>query len=234
MFDWKFIFETFPSLLTGLPTTFFIGAVSCIVGTLFAVLVAMTRVYHIPVLQQIGTAYVSIGRGTPLLIQLYMFYYSLPLILNAVLKLFGSTAKFTFQSFPPMITAIIAFAFNVGAYVSEYFRSAILAVDYGQVEAAKSIGIGRMQTFFRIVLPQALIIALPNLCNTFSIMIKASTLVFTITIVEVFAKAKLAAALNLKYFEVYISSMFVFWIITFLLERIFAVIERKAMVKGIV
>lgn len=234
MFDWRFAIETFPKLLEGLPTTFFIGAISCIIGMVIAVWVAMTRVYGIPVFKQIGIAYVSIGRGTPLLIQMYMFYYGLPLILNAIIHLFGGTHTFTFQSFPPMITAVITFAFNVGAYVSEYFRSAILAVDYGQVEAAKSIGIGRMKIFFRIVLPQATMIALPNLCNTFSIMIKATTLVFTITIVEVFAKAKLAAALNLKYFEVYISSMFVFWIITFLLERIFAVIEKKAMVKGIV
>jgi ABC-type amino acid transport system permease subunit len=147
--------------------------------------------------------------------------------------LFGGTQSYTFQSFPPIATAIITFAFNVGAYLSVNFHSAITAVDYGQVEAAKSIGMTTSQILRRIVMPQAMVIALPNVSNSFSIMIKATTLVFTITVVEIFARAKIAAALNLKYLEVYTASMIVFWIITLILEQSFAYFERKLKRKGI-
>ncbi|MFA0816394.1 MAG: amino acid ABC transporter permease [Anaerofustis sp.] len=233
IYDVGFAVKSFWDILSGLPTTFFIGTVSCIIGVIAGIFTALIQIYRVPVLRHLSNLYVSIGRGTPLLIQLYAFYYGIPLMMSGINHLFGGTQIYTFQSFPPVITAIVTFAFNVGAYLSVNFYSAITAVDYGQVEAAKSIGMKTGQILRRIVMPQAMVIALPNVSNSFSIMIKATTLVFTITVVEIFARAKIAAALNLKYLEVYTASMIVFWIITLVLEQSFAYFEKKLRQKGI-
>lgn len=136
------------------------------------------------------------------------------------------------NNIPVIVFVFFAFILNVSAYLSETFRGAILAVDKGQIEAALSIGMNRWQATKRIVLPQAIVIALPNFGNSFISLIKDSSLAFVVSVVELMGKAKIVGAAGLNFFEVYIVVALIYWIICIIIERIMVYIERKIRIGG--
>jgi polar amino acid transport system permease protein len=137
---------------------------------------------------------------------------------------FGTNFSTTF--IPNIVFALVALTFNDAAYSSEYIRASIESVDNGQREAAHSIGMTTAQTLRRIVLPEALVVAMPSLGNSLISMIKGTSLVFTCAIVDITAGGKLIAARNYRYFEMYISLAIVYWIITIVVAKIFGSLEK--------
>ena len=128
---------------------------------------------------------------------------------------------------PAILFVYIAFSFNVGAYLSETFRAAILSVEKGQIEGALSLGMTKFQSMIRIVLPQAFVYALPNLGNTIISLIKDTSLAFIISVVEMMGQAKIIGAQGLNFFEVYIVVAFLYWIICILVEKIVSILENR-------
>lgn len=179
--------------------------ITFIIGVTLGLLTALSRLSHVKLLHLVAKLYISIFRGTPLLVQLFIFFYGLPR-LGIVLD--------------PLPTAIIGFSLNIGAYASETIRSSIMAIDKGQWEAALSLGMGYTQMLRRIILPQALRIAVPPLSNTFISLVKDTSLASLVLVPEMFRRAQEFAASTNKVLEVYIIAAVIYWVICALLTQV--------------
>jgi L-cystine transport system permease protein len=223
--DLSFIWTAFVLLLPAIPNTLYITVVSVSCGFIIGTIVALSRIYKIPVLSQLGTSYVTFIRGTPMLTHLLLIYVGLPLIIDGLAAKYGWS--FNSVSIPMIGFAYISFSITAGAYMSEVIRSGIMAVNKGQLEAAHSIGMTTIQALRRIVLPQAFAAALPNLSNNLIGMLHGSTLAFTVSVVEINAKAEIVASTNWKFFEAYLAAAIIFWGLTILIERGTALLEKR-------
>ncbi|MFB9279041.1 amino acid ABC transporter permease [Cohnella cellulosilytica] len=223
--DFSFIWTAFVGLLPALPTTLKITAVSVLCGFAIGTFVALCRIYRVPVLHQITSAYVTIIRGTPMLTHLLILYFAIPLIVDGLADRFDWS--FRSGQIPMIGFAYFSFSITAGAYLSEVVRSGLLAVSKGQMEAAHAVGMTTVQALRRIVFPQAFAAALPNLTNSAIGMLHGSTLAFTVSVVDINAQAEILATTNWKFFEAYLAAALLFWGMTILIERLSALLERK-------
>ena len=201
--------SSFVPLLEGAITyTLPLTVITFTIGLVIAFFTALARIFGNRFLRGIAQGYVSIIRGTPLLVQLFIIFYGLP------------TVGLTISPFP---SAIIGFSLNVGAYASEIIRAAILSIPKVQWEAAYSIGMTRSQAIRRIILPQATRVAIPPLSNSFIGLIKDTSLASLILVTEMFRRAQEIAATNYEFLFVYSIAAFIYWEICF----IFSIIQGK-------
>lgn len=171
-FDFSFIIDFLPKLLSTLGITLMIVTGSLLIGIIVGFLIALPRLYQLPVLQTCSKVYISFFRGTPILIQLFLFYYGLPELLMLI--------QIDMTRAPVLVFVILTYGLHTGAYMSEMIRAAVTAVDRGQIEAAYAIGMKGHQVFRRIVFPQALAIAVPVFSNTVIALLKDTSLAFTL------------------------------------------------------
>jgi polar amino acid transport system permease protein len=225
IFDVKLIFTNIPKLLPYLPKTLEIALSAYVISLIIGFLVALVKIKKTKVLYQIVSFYVSFCRGTPIIVQLYATYFGIPMILQIINARFGTSFSSSF--IPNIAFALTALALNDAAYSSEYIRASIESVEQGQREAAHSIGMTTWQTLRRIVIPEALVVALPSLGNSFISMIKNTSLAFTCAVIELTAGGQLIAGRSYRYFEMYISLAIVYWVITFVLSRVFGIVEKR-------
>ncbi|MCO7124304.1 amino acid ABC transporter permease [Sporolactobacillus shoreicorticis] len=211
IFDPVFMIQSFPEILKALPITLFIAFVSAVIGLVIAFIVSFIRYSNIRILSPIAKAYISFIRGTPDLVQIMLVYYGIPLFLKAINEKFGTA--FDVNGVPSIAFAIIALAINAGAYMSETMRSSLLAVDSGQLEACYSVNMTRLQALWRVIIPQAIGIAIPPLSNTLISLIKATSLVFTISIIDLMAQAKIVGSRSFRFFEIYVVVSIIYWVI---------------------
>ncbi|MDX8362002.1 MULTISPECIES: amino acid ABC transporter permease [Bacillaceae] len=181
-------------------------------GIILAILTALARISNIRVLEIVARIYISIIRGTPLLVQLFIIFYGLPNIGIIV---------------DPFPSAVIGFSLNVGAYSSEIIRAAILSIPKGQWEAGYSIGMSYSRVLTRIVLPQATRVSIPPLSNTFISLVKDTSLASLILVTEMFRKAQEIAATNYEFLLLYTEAALLYWIICFILSLIQDRVERR-------
>ena len=225
IFDLSFMLSSFPRILEALPVTLELTAVSAIFGLLLGFGLAMVKINKPRVLTPICTFFVSFMRGTPQLVQLFLAYYGLPLVIKAINASLGT--ELNVNGVPAIVYAFVAFSLNESAYFSENIRAAILSVDRKEIEAAKSVGMTVAQTMLRIVLPEAIVVAIPNLGNSIISLLKGTSLAYTVTIMDVMGAAKAVAGRNLRYFEVYIAVSLIYWACSLILEQLVRVIEKK-------
>ena len=197
-----------PMLEAGLLYTIPLAIVSFIYGVLIALGVAIIRTIPdggrlIRFLQLLCRIYISIIRGTPMLVQIFIIFYGLPEV------------GITLEPFP---TAIIAFSINIGAYAAESIRAAILAVPKGQWEASYTIGMNYRQAFFRTIMPQALRISVPSLSNTFISTVKDTSLASLVLVAELFRVAQNITAVNYEFILIYSEAALIYWIFCFILS----------------
>jgi L-cystine transport system permease protein len=164
-------------------------------------------------------------RGTPIVLQILIVYSLLPSLLNAVVKSRGWNINIF--AINPIIYAFIVFALNSAAQLAELFRSAILAVDKGQYEAALASGLTPVQAYISIIIPQALVTALPNLCNLVITLIKNTSLAFIMTVKDITGTAKLAASYGYNYIEAYLDILILYVILCALIQFLFGRLERQ-------
>ena len=224
-FDLSFVWSAFVKLLPALPTTLAITLVSVGCGFVIGAIVAFSRIYRIPVLRQLGAAYVTIIRGTPMLTHLLIIYAGLSMIMDSLSEKYGWS--FNSVAIPMIGFAYLSFSITAGAYLSEVIRAGMLAVSKGQLEAAYAVGMTTPQALRRIVFPQAFAAALPNLSNSLIGMLHGSTLAFYVSVVDINAKAQIVASTNWKFPEAYLAAALVFWGITVLIERGTSLLERR-------
>ncbi|MCW1928303.1 amino acid ABC transporter permease [Bhargavaea beijingensis] len=221
-----FMIDTFFVALSGVPVTLFVTAVALLIAIPAGFLLALSRVNEIPVIRQITMVYVSFVRGTPIIVQIFITYASVPLILTALFEKYGIQANI--YDIHPIWYAFIVFSFSTTAILSEVFRSSLGTVDRGQLEAAQSVGLTSFQAFRRILIPQALVSALPNLATATVNLIKATSLGYAMSLQEITLKAKVAANAGYHYIEAYIDIFLVYLILCSLVEFAFKWYERRA------
>jgi L-cystine transport system permease protein len=196
--DWNLVGTSlWPIVRGGLLGTIPLAVASFVVGLVIALVVALMRISGRAALAAVARAYVSVIRGTPLLVQLFVIFYGLPSV--------GVTIS-------PWPSAIIAFSLNVGGYAAEVIRAAILSVPKGQWEAAHTIGMSRRQALRRIILPQAARVSVPPLSNTFISLVKDTSLASLILVAELFRKAQEVAAFSQEFMVLYVEAAVVYWV----------------------
>ncbi|MCY3035751.1 MULTISPECIES: amino acid ABC transporter permease [Aerococcus] len=197
-----FIVSTFFAALKGIPVTLSIMLVAVIASLLPALFLAIALIRKVPVLTSLIQVYLAIVRATPLIVLILFFYSLLPSLLNQLsLSLNLGIDVFSFN---PIIYAYIIFALIALASLTEIFRSALLAIDYGQWEAALSSGLTPWKSFERIIFPQLFKVALPSFTNLVIELVKGTSLVFVMTVQDITAIAKTAAAYSYNYTSAYI------------------------------
>lgn len=225
LFDINLVFTQLPDLLEYLPVTLELTLAALIFGLLLGLVIALTRIQKIPVLNQIAVVFVSIIRGTPIIVQLYMSYFGIPIVLKCFNAAYGTS--YNVDGIPGIVFAMIALGMNQAAFDSETIRSAIQSVEKGQIEAAKSLGMTGGQVLRRVIIPQAFSVALLPLGNSVIGLIKGTSLAFTCSVIEITAAGKILAGRSYRYFEVYCSLAIIYWVVTFILERLISLAEKK-------
>ncbi len=225
MFDLQFLFKTFFLLWKAVPVTFLITAVSLVAGVVLGFLIALSRIHKIKVLSQISSVFVSFIRGTPIILQIMIVYSVVPSFLNAIFVNAGS--KINIFDLNPIYYAFIVFGLNNAAILSEVFRSALLTVNKGQLEAGYTSGLTYWQTYRRIIIPQALTVAVPNLCNATVGLIKNTSLAFLMTVKDITAVAKIEASYGYNYIEAYLDIFVIYIIICSVVQIMFKQWEKN-------
>ena len=226
MIDFEFLAEAFPQVLASVPVTLLLVFISIPIGWVLGILIALVKNAKVPVLYQIATVFVSFMRSVPMVIILFVSYYSTPLIIQSYLASIGLSADIS--SVPAAAYAIAAFVLEQAAYSSEVFRSAILAVDKGQIEAAQSVGMTKPVAYVRIVLPQAITSALPNLNGLFVGLVQGTSLAYFVGVYEVMATSTLLANASYAYIEAYLMATVIYEVLSFVFNCVFRVIETRA------
>jgi len=208
----EFMAEWAPFILGGVSITIFVSVFSIIFATMFAVVGALGRLSTKAPIYAAATLYVSMVRGTPLIVQLIFWYLALPQ--------FGIVL-------PGIVCGIFGLAFNYGAYMTEIFRAGIQAIPRGQIEAAAALGMTERLTMRRIVLPQATRIVIPAIGNEFIAMIKDSALVAYVGIQETYWRASTTGSRSFRTFETLLIAALIYWVLTIVFSVAQERIERR-------
>lgn len=211
--DPTIIIDSLPSLLKATIMTIFLAGISIVIALVIGFFTAIVRIVKVRVLNGIANVYVSIIRGTPLLVQIFVIYYGLPQVGIAL---------------DPISSGILALSLNAGAYLSESFRSSILAVDNGQMEASMAMGMTYSQALRRIILPQSLRIAIPTLSNSFIVLIKDTSLVSVITVTELLQMSSLIIAKTFEPLTIYLVAAAIYWVLISFFTTLLDKLEIKS------
>jgi len=224
-FNINLIFQYLPQLLSRLHITLLIVLSATIIGLVLGIILALFRVYKVPVLNQISIVYISFMRGTPILVQMFIVFYGLPMLLMKI--------GININRWDKLYFVIITYGLNAAAFKAEMIRAAIANIPVGQVEAAYSVGMTKLQAFLRIIAPQSVIIILPTLGITLVGLLQDTSLAFTLGIIDVMGKVNAIAANTYRSLEGYVSAAIIFFVLSILLEQLFSRIEKKLHIQKI-
>ena len=212
-FNFDLVVNSFPLLLVGAGVTIKITALSVALGVVIGLFVGIARISRIKLLRVLAAIYVDCFRGTPLLVQIFLVYFALPVI--------------TGQRVDPFVAAIGSCGINSGAYVAEIFRAGIQSIDKGQMEAGRSLGMTWVQTMRYIIVPQAFKRVIPPLGNEFIALLKDSSLVSVIGFEELTRRGQLIIAKTYGSLEIWLSVAVIYLAMTLTISRFVAYLERR-------
>lgn len=205
--------ESLPLLLQGLSLTLELAAVSLAIAMVIGIVAALMGMSKVPLFRAINRVFVLIIRGTPLLVQAYFIYFGVTGVLGIRMSAFTA--------------GVIALSLNAGGYMSEIFRGGIQAVDPGQREAARSLGLSASQTTWRIIIPQAIRICIPSVVNQWCITIKDTSIICVIGLAELTRAGQTIIARNYRAFEMWIMVGALYLLVIYLLTVLSRIVERK-------
>lgn len=211
--DFELIEQSLPYLIQGALITIEITLMAVGIGFFIGLFAGIARICRIKALRIIATIYADCIRGTPLLVQIFLIYFALPMLIHTQIN--------------PFVAAVTACAINSGAYVSEIFRAGIQAIDQGQFEAGRSLGLSWWQTMYYIILPQAFHNILPPLGNEFITMLKDSSLVSIIGFEELTRRGQLIIAQTYASFEIWMTVAALYLIMTLAIAKFVSFMEHK-------
>lgn len=211
--DFSIVLKVLPLLLEGAAVTVEITAISVGLGFLIGLFVGVARLAKMRLIKWLAMIYIDFIRGTPLLVQIFLIYFALPML--------------TGTRIDPFVAAIAACSINSGAYIAEIFRAGIQSIDNGQVEAGRSLGLNWFQTMRYVVMPQAFKRVIPPLGNEFIAMLKDSSLVSVIGFEELTRRGQLIIAKTYSSFEIWMAVAVLYLIMTLTISRLVAYLERR-------
>jgi polar amino acid transport system permease protein len=214
----QFFLNSLPKLMSGLGYTFLLTLISIAVGFFLGSTLALGRVYGNKIVNGFCVGYIELIRGTPLLVQLFIIYFGLPTV--------GII-------FSPLQAALIGLAINSGAYQVEYLRGSIQSVESGQMTAARSLGMDKLQSIRHVILPQALRISIPAWSNEFIYLLQYSSIAYIIGVTELTAEGVFIAARTFRYLEVYAMIAVIYLILTIVSTEIIDRIAKRLSIPGI-
>ena len=218
--------ETFLLVWQGAGVTLSLTALSLVLAAPAAFYFAVLRVRGQRVGGTIARFYVSFVRGTPLILQILLLYSLLPSLVNAAVKDLGLEIN-VFEAIDPFYYAVFIFTLNTIALLAEAFRAALLAIPKGQLEAGLASGLSAFQTYLHVIIPQALVVALPSICNITVNLIKGTSLAFLMTVKDIMAVGKIAASYGYNYIEAYLDVFIVYLVLCTIVQLLFAAAERR-------
>lgn len=204
--------SSLPEVLKGLPVTLGMALLSFLSASLLGIGIAACRLSSLKALVLLSRAFISLMRGVPMLVVIFLLYFGLP---------------YVGIELPALLAAYLSFSVVASAYIAEIFRAAISAISPGQWEAAYSLGLSRRLTFRRVILPQAIRIAIPSLGNVFLDMLKSTSLMAMITVHDIFQNAMIIGGREWDYMTMYLLVALIYWLLCLLFEIIQHRIERR-------
>ena len=224
-FDVQIMIDTIWIVFQAVPRTFLLAAVILFFGIILGAILAQVKIKQLPIISPLINLFVSYMRGVPLIVHIYVMMNLMPEIGVSLLSVFGVTMRP--HEFPSLIIVLVTYSLLEAAVESENIRGALQSIDPKQIEAGQSIGMTRRQNLTRIIIPQALSVAIPLFLNAFLKNIKGLSLAFTVGVVDILAQARFAAALSYRYLESYIAAALVYWLICGILQVVFNRVEEK-------
>ncbi|MEZ2222671.1 amino acid ABC transporter permease [Rhizobium sp. RCC_161_2] len=213
MFDSEVLLPDLWDILGAVPATLAMALAIFVLSTIVGSLFAMVEYRRVPVLRELVVAYKVVFKGVPMVIVIFLAYYGLPPALQFLSSLIG--VEFNGHSTPNWVTLIVALTLCVAAFQAEVVKGALNSFDTGQADAAYSLGYKRSQVFRRVMLPQVIVAAIPDLANSIMVIMKALSLGFAIEVVDIFAQSQLTAALNFYYLEAFLIAVVVYMVIAY-------------------
>lgn len=217
-FEAKYIWTYFKLIINYIPATLQILAGSLILALIIGTIVAVIRLNKVPLLSQVVRVLVSYVRGTPVITQLFIIYFGFPQILKSV--------GIDVTGVPGFYFVVITYGFNIGAAVAENLRASLASVSEGQKEAAYAVGLNSFDTYRLVILPQAMLVAIPNFSNIFVAALKNTSLAFSVGIVEMMSHAKLLGGSSYHFLESYISVAIIYYFMYLIISFVFRLLER--------
>nr|WP_314419025.1 amino acid ABC transporter permease [uncultured Erwinia sp.] len=229
MFDIDVLLPDFWSILDAVPVTLAMAVLIFITSTLVGGLFALVEYRRIPVLRQLVIAYKVAFKGMPMVVVIFLAYYGLPPALHFVASVLN--VEVNAHSLPNWVIIIVALTACVSAFQAEVVKGALNSFDSGQSDAAHSLGYSNWQLFRRVMFPQIIVAAIPDLANSFMVIMKALSLAFAIEVVDIFAQAQLTAALNFYYLEAFAIAVLFYMVIAWVVTRVADKIEAALRVR---
>lgn len=214
-FDIIYFAHVFKPIIKALPITISIALISMGLGFIIGTGITFIRNSSIKGLSNFFDLYVSFFRGTPLMVQMFLFFFGLP----QILPYFSVIGAYS--------ASIIVLSINSSAYISEVIKASLMAIDKGQMEASLAMGMSRIDAIRRIIFPQALRVAIYPLGNTFIGLMQGTAIVFMIGLKDIMGISKMTAATSYKFFETYLAVGIVYWIMTLLIGKMITASERR-------
>ena len=220
-FDFFYLLEQIPKLVPYLDVTFLVLILTLFFGTILGFVLAVWKLGKNLILRKLAYAFTTAMRCTPSIVLLFLVYYGLPAL--------ASILAFDLNDLSKIFFVVTAFSLSFGNVMSEIIRSSYLAVERGQYEAAVSVGLTRFDAFRRIILPQASVVALPNIINSILTLLKEGSLAYTIGLIDVMGKANLLIAMNYEAhaLETLLALSFIYWSISITIEKANGLLEQK-------
>lgn len=226
IFDWQFAKNILPELLqVGVPMTLKITFLSFLYAFIIALLMNVVFYFNIKGWKLFCQVYISFFRGTPVILHLYLTYYFLPEIIEKFLGVFH--ISFNGANMSPVTLSIIGLTLGLAGYLSETIRSSVNKMNFGEVEAALVFGFPIIVISRRVIFPQILRLSIPNLTTQLIQVLQGSSLAFYISVQELTGVARLSAQTNWKYFEAFVISGIIYWVIAIIIERISYIMENQ-------
>ena len=213
-FDFGLLSKFMPLMLKGALITFEVSIIGTLLGIVVSLILISMSMSRLRLVNCISAVYISSFRGTPMLVQIFFVYYALPGLVGIDLS--------------PFIAGVLALSLNSAAFVSEILRAGISAIPRGQIEAAKALGLKRRVIWGRVILPHVFIMILPPLTNEFTMLVKASSLLSVITVVELTRTAQQIMIFTYRPVEVMLAAATLYFVICFSLSSVSRRFERRA------
>lgn len=222
--DFKKLGPWLPTFWEGTMVTVVLSLATVLLGTIIGLLATVLQQSENKFLKGIANVYIQVVRGTPMLLQLFLWLYGFPLI------------GFSIQAIPALgnvygsrefLTAMVALSINSGAYICEIFRGGLESIDKGQMEAGRALGLSRRKTLFSIIIPQATRVVLPGLGNEFITMIKESSIVSTVGVFDVMYAQNIVKAATYSIFEPLVLIGVIYFVLTFVLTKLMKLLEKR-------